>query len=59
MNKVLNKLEKMYSAVAFAEGGEHETARSIIREVDAAKRKDAGPSKRKSAAGIQLAAAGK
>jgi hypothetical protein len=32
MKKFMEKLENIYSAVAFAEAGEHETAREILRE---------------------------
>ncbi len=32
MKKLMEKLENIYSAVAFAEAGEHETAREILRE---------------------------
>jgi hypothetical protein len=32
MKKFMEKLENIYSAVAFAEAGEHETARAILRE---------------------------
>jgi len=32
MKKFMEKLENIYSAVAFAEAGEHATAREILRE---------------------------
>src|SRR4030067_638984 len=32
MKKLLKKLETMYAAVAFAEAGEHETARQTLKE---------------------------
>ncbi len=32
MKNLLKKFEDIYSAVAFAEAGEHETARDILRE---------------------------
>jgi hypothetical protein len=32
MKKILKKLEDVYAAAAFAESGEFETAREIIRE---------------------------
>ncbi|MEK6527480.1 MAG: hypothetical protein AABZ36_01160 [Nitrospirota bacterium] len=34
MKKLIKKLETMYAAVAFAEAGQHETAREIMREED-------------------------
>lgn len=40
--KILRRLENIFSAVAFAEAGEHETARQILRENE-----KATPSKRK------------
>jgi hypothetical protein len=30
--KILKRLENIFSAVAFAEAGEHETARQILKE---------------------------
>ncbi|MBI4682925.1 MAG: hypothetical protein HY757_07480 [Nitrospirae bacterium] len=32
MKKLLKKLEDVYAAAAFAEAGEHETAKEIMRE---------------------------
>jgi hypothetical protein len=32
MGKLIKKLERIYSAVAFAEAGEHDTAREILKE---------------------------
>jgi hypothetical protein len=32
MKKFMKKIENIYAAVAFAEAGEHETAREILRE---------------------------
>lgn len=32
MKKLLKKIEDIYSAVAFAEAGEHETSREILNE---------------------------
>ena len=32
MKKFIKKIENIYAAVAFAEAGEHETAREILRE---------------------------
>lgn len=32
--KLLKRLENIFSAVAFAEAGEHETARQILKEND-------------------------
>jgi hypothetical protein len=32
MKKLMKKIENIYAAVAFAEAGEHETAREILRE---------------------------
>lgn len=32
--KIFKRLENIFSAVAFAEAGEHETARQILREND-------------------------
>jgi hypothetical protein len=32
MKKLAKKLERLFSAVAFAEAGEYETAREILRE---------------------------
>ena len=34
LNRIGKNLEKTFMAVAFAEAGEHETAREIIRERD-------------------------
>jgi len=34
MKKLMKKIENIYAAVAFAEAGEHETAREIMREDD-------------------------
>lgn len=59
MKGIVNKLEKMYSAVAFAEGGEYETARSIMKEINSSKMKGSGPAERKAIGGIILAGAGK
>jgi hypothetical protein len=32
MKKLTKKLERLFTAVAFAEAGEHDTAREILRE---------------------------
>ncbi|NWF74984.1 MAG: hypothetical protein HXY53_00180 [Nitrospirae bacterium] len=32
MKKLAKKLEKLFSAIAFAEAGEYDTAREILRE---------------------------
>ena len=32
MKKFMKKIENIFAAVAFAEAGEHETAREILRE---------------------------
>jgi hypothetical protein len=32
MRKLTKKLERLFTAVAFAEAGEHDTAREILRE---------------------------
>lgn len=32
MKKLMKKIENIYAAVAFAEAGEHETAREMLRE---------------------------
>lgn len=37
--KIFRKLEQIFSAVAFAESGEHETAREILKEHDDMPRK--------------------
>lgn len=34
MKKLTEKLEKLFTAAAFAESGEYETAREILREED-------------------------
>ena len=34
MKKLMRKIENIYAAVAFAEAGEHETAREIMRKDD-------------------------
>jgi hypothetical protein len=40
MKKLFRKLENYMSAVAFAEAGEHDTARQIINEDKPVKRKE-------------------
>ncbi len=34
MKKLVRKLERLFSAAAFAEAGEYDTAREILREED-------------------------
>ncbi len=48
--KILKRLENIFSAAAFAEAGEHETARQILREdvaQDKAKREETGADRAK------------
>jgi hypothetical protein len=40
MIKLLKKLEDVYAAAAFAEAGEHETAREIMREEKRTEKRD-------------------
>jgi hypothetical protein len=40
MKKFMKKLENIYAAAAFAEEGEHETAREILREDDRPEKRD-------------------
>jgi len=40
MKKLLKKLETMYAAVAFAEAGEVETAREIMRDEKRVQKRD-------------------
>jgi hypothetical protein len=56
MKKLIKKLETMYAAVAFAEAGEVETAREIMREEDRAQKREhisPRPSKQLRAPGIK------
>jgi len=48
----MKEFEKVFTAVAFAEAGEHETARQILRERDE-QRNDARPDSRIQAPGIK------
>ncbi len=55
MKKLMEKIENIYSAVAFAEAGEHETAREILRENKRSQKRDTvseRPRKRLRAPGI-------
>jgi len=56
MKKLLKKLEDIYAAVAFAEAGEFETAREIMREDKRVQKRDRvspRPRKRLRAPGIK------
>jgi hypothetical protein len=47
MKKLLKKLEDIYSAVAFAEAGEFDTARELMKEERLQKRERRSPRPRK------------
>lgn len=50
----MKEFEKVFTAAAFAEAGEHETARQILREREEdVKRQDARPDNRIQAPGIK------
>lgn len=58
MKGFMKKLEDIYAAVAFAEAGEHETAREILRGEDRPQKRDrvtpeARPRKELKAPGIK------
>ncbi len=40
MKNLMKKLENIYAAVAFAEAGEHETAKNLIREEKRIQKRD-------------------
>ncbi len=40
MKKLLKKMEDVYAAAAFAEAGEHDTAREIVREEKRPEKRD-------------------
>ena len=40
MKKLMKKLENIYAAAAFAEAGEHETARDIMRDEKRQQKRD-------------------
>lgn len=45
MKKLMGKLEDVFAAVAFAEAGEHETAREMLREQKRDQKRDTADSR--------------
>ncbi|MBI4842944.1 MAG: hypothetical protein HY809_01275 [Nitrospirae bacterium] len=59
MKRFLKKLEAIFSAAAFAESGETETAKEIMREICSPERRKTDTAVMDNMAGVQLAGTAK